>query len=108
MITYDVIVRRLSDAHARRIGPSILLKSILADQSGCVLLAVQAECLLVAIAVQRGLRIEVSAEGWRVNGGPAWPTLDEAIAGCDAKPATLAAACAAVARAEDDDEPQPF
>jgi hypothetical protein len=112
LLTHEAIVRRLSDAHARRIGPSILLSSILADHGGCILLAVQAECTLAATAVQHGLRIEVSAEGWRVNGGPAWPTLDEAITGRAAKPAPPAAAratsTAVAAQADDDDEPLPF
>ena len=110
LLTRDGIERRLSATHARRPGPSILLNALLADRGGVALLAEWVECMIANTAVQHGLRIEVSAEGWRVNSGAAWATLEEAITGRAAvKPAPQPAASApAVRSADDDDEPLPF
>jgi len=110
LLTYDGIVQRLSAAHARHLAPSMLLTSLMADRAGVALLSEYAECAVANVAVRCGLRIEVSAEGWRVNGGAAWPTLEEAITGKAAPPPLCVepAKAAAAPTSEDDDDPQPF
>lgn len=112
ILTADGIVDRVVDAYTRRPLAATILRSLMASREGLALVGEYVECALASTAVRRGLRIEVSAEGWRVNGGPAWPSLDEAIAGRaavrSATPPAATAPMAVAAPNEDDDEPQPF
>lgn len=104
LLTPESLAERMRLA-AQASLPSAMLLNMLLKAGHGEFAVVAIECVIARLAVERGIRLEVSPAGWRVDGGPPHATLNGAL-GVEMPPPPPAAV--AESASEDDDAPQPF